>query len=242
MNHRLASAPNGRATELLSFSSSATRFELRTARSSCRGFLRGALKEHLATAGTIATASMDKKRFKAFLTEHGHLDLLRYFEVYCSSPASSDQPNSVSDSDVEAESKPSKEPTKWSAATRPSENSNLEWSDDSDEYSDFTLVQRWKTFSVRPEAASFLTQATDGVSYLNFDELDEDIPAFRSFPVRNREKLDKFAVPASTKNSNKKKSDGADVTTFPISAPRGPKRPLVFLQNKDWWTELRKNA
>ncbi|GBP51498.1 hypothetical protein EVAR_44473_1 [Eumeta japonica] len=52
---------------------------------------------------------MDSKRHKDFLTTSGHLDLLRDFEVYCSSPTSSDQPNPTSDSETEVDANPNRE-------------------------------------------------------------------------------------------------------------------------------------
>ncbi|GBP19004.1 hypothetical protein EVAR_78473_1 [Eumeta japonica] len=52
------------------------------------------------------------------------------------------------------------------------------------------------------------------------------------------EKPDKAAAPVATKNTHKKKSDESEVTTPRTFAPRGPKPPPVFVQNKDRWTEL----
>ncbi|GBP67601.1 hypothetical protein EVAR_98655_1 [Eumeta japonica] len=49
----------------------------------------------------------------------------------------------------------------------------------------------------------------------------------------------KAAAPAAAKNN---KSDEADVTAPPGPAPRDPKPPPVFVQNKDRWTELRKRC
>ncbi|GBP09241.1 hypothetical protein EVAR_4095_1 [Eumeta japonica] len=54
---------------------------------------------------------MDSKRLKAFLSERKHLDPLRNFEMYCSSLAFPDLPDSASDSDIEFKFNPSKEPT-----------------------------------------------------------------------------------------------------------------------------------
>ncbi|GBP76976.1 hypothetical protein EVAR_63323_1 [Eumeta japonica] len=109
--------------------------------------------------------SAHSSRLKAFLTERGHFDLLRNFEVNCLFPASSEPPDAASDSDMEVKLNLPKELTKRSAASRPSEDSDFEWSEDSDEYSDFTPVHRRKTPCVKPETALFLAQETDGSSY-----------------------------------------------------------------------------
>ncbi|GBP63382.1 Nucleic-acid-binding protein from transposon X-element [Eumeta japonica] len=45
---------------------------------------------------------MENQRLKDFLTERGHFDLLREFEVYCASPASPDAQAVVFDPDMEA--------------------------------------------------------------------------------------------------------------------------------------------
>ncbi|GBP79865.1 hypothetical protein EVAR_60044_1 [Eumeta japonica] len=80
---------------------------------------------------------------------------------------SPEQPDPASDPDMEVKFNPSKERTKRPAAIHLSQNSDsdLEWSNNSDEYSDFTPVQCWKTPRVRPEAAPYLAQATNKYSY-----------------------------------------------------------------------------
>ncbi|GBP37301.1 hypothetical protein EVAR_35735_1 [Eumeta japonica] len=49
----------------------------------------------------------------------------------------------------------------------------------------------------------------------------------------------KAAAPAAVKNNQ---GDEADVTAPPTPAPRGPKPPPMFVQNKDRWTELRRRC
>ncbi|GBP66391.1 Nucleic-acid-binding protein from transposon X-element [Eumeta japonica] len=49
----------------------------------------------------------------------------------------------------------------------------------------------------------------------------------------------KAAAPAAAKNS---RGDEADVTAPPTPAPRGPKPPPMFVQDKDRWTELRRRC
>ncbi|GBP83915.1 hypothetical protein EVAR_89637_1 [Eumeta japonica] len=49
----------------------------------------------------------------------------------------------------------------------------------------------------------------------------------------------KAAAPAAVKNN---RGDEADVTAPPTPAPRGPKPPPMFVQNKDRWTELRRRC
>ncbi|GBP12035.1 hypothetical protein EVAR_5873_1 [Eumeta japonica] len=88
---------------------------------------------------------------KVFLTECGNFNLLREFKVHCSFPASFDLPDPAFDPDMEVKSNPSKKPTKRPAVIRPSEDSNSDpgWRDDSDDYSDFTPVQRRKAFRIK---------------------------------------------------------------------------------------------
>ncbi|GBP37971.1 hypothetical protein EVAR_84958_1 [Eumeta japonica] len=136
---------------------------------------------------------MDSKRLKAFLTERGLLDFLPDFEVYCSSPAFLDLPDPASDPDMEVESNPSKEPTKQPAVIRPSEDfdSNPGWRDDSDDYSDFTPVQRRKTSRVKSEVAPFLSQATDGPATLGYFSKKPKRHSVLSKPYR----LSRFIAP-----------------------------------------------
>ncbi|GBP92061.1 hypothetical protein EVAR_67789_1 [Eumeta japonica] len=49
----------------------------------------------------------------------------------------------------------------------------------------------------------------------------------------------KAAAPAAAKNN---RGDEADVTAPPTPAPRGPKPPPMFVQDKDRWTELRRRC
>ncbi|GBP83832.1 hypothetical protein EVAR_60309_1 [Eumeta japonica] len=55
---------------------------------------------------------MDSAKLNTFLTERGLLGRLCDFEAYYSSPASSEQPNPVSDPEMEVEFDPSRESIK----------------------------------------------------------------------------------------------------------------------------------
>ncbi|GBP38287.1 hypothetical protein EVAR_29231_1 [Eumeta japonica] len=79
-----------------------------TTRPACRAVV--ASSHHLRCCGsvrhrpnTLAATAMDKAKLQAFLTERGHLDLLREFEAYCSSPASPDPQVVVFDPEMDLE-------------------------------------------------------------------------------------------------------------------------------------------
>ncbi|GBP14492.1 hypothetical protein EVAR_7771_1 [Eumeta japonica] len=72
---------------------------------------------------------MDSVKLKVVLTKHRYFDLLRVFEVYCSSPIFPDQPDTVSDSEMKVEINSNREFTKRSAANHPLEESDSERSD-----------------------------------------------------------------------------------------------------------------
>ncbi|GBP11630.1 Nucleic-acid-binding protein from transposon X-element [Eumeta japonica] len=214
---------------------------------------------------------MENQRLKDFLTERGHFDLLREFEVYCASPASPDAQDIVFDPDMVVEYIQSKKPNKRPVAVCPSENSTSDsdpgWSDVSD-HSDFTTDRCRKASRIKPEALC-LTQATDGSTYFRVTSTSKKpkkvINAKATIPAKSTQSIHnapeswrissqstaasqgavdtgkfKAAAPAAAQNNNI--SDEADVTTPPRSAPRGPKPPPVFVQNKDRWTELRKRC
>ncbi|GBP06443.1 Nucleic-acid-binding protein from transposon X-element [Eumeta japonica] len=156
------------------------------------------------------------------------------------------------------------------ATVRPSEGttSDSESSDTSD-HSDFTTVRRRKASkaSERKPETSYLTQASDGSTYYRITPSSKkpkkaniaeatasaktrsiyDSPVSWRTPSQpttaSQGAVDagktKAAAPAVAKNSI---SDEADVTAPPTPAPRGPKPPPMFVQNKDRWTELRKKC
>ncbi|GBP46496.1 Nucleic-acid-binding protein from transposon X-element [Eumeta japonica] len=194
---------------------------------------------------TLAATAMERK-LQVFLTERGPFDFLREFEAYCASPTSPDPQGTSSDSDSDP------------------------GSSDSSDHSGFTTVRRRKAAKAsqpKPEA-SCLTQTSDGSTYFHLTPSSkkpkkanitkESAPAksTRSIydsPVSwrkpsqptttSQEAVDagkiKAAAPAAAKNNL---SDEADVTAPPTPAPRGPKPPPMFVQNKDRWTELRKRC
>ncbi|GBP44703.1 Nucleic-acid-binding protein from transposon X-element [Eumeta japonica] len=221
---------------------------------------------------TRAPARAPRGRRVASPAERGHLDLLREFEAYCTSPASPDPHPQVVvfDPEMDVEFTLPREPKKRPATVRPSEGttSDSESSDTSD-HSDFTTVRRRKASkaSERKPEASYLTQAPDGSTYFRITpsskkpkkaniaeatastktrSIDDSPVSWRtpSQPTTaSQGAVDagktKAAAPAAAKNSI---SDEADVTAPPTPAPRGPKPPPMFVQNKDRWTELRKKC
>ncbi|GBP69870.1 hypothetical protein EVAR_49450_1 [Eumeta japonica] len=76
--------------------------------------------------GASSYSRGSRYRCESFATERGLLDLLHDFEVYCSSPASPEQPDSAYYPEMEVEIDLSKESTKRPAATCPSEKSDSE--------------------------------------------------------------------------------------------------------------------
>ncbi|GBP34443.1 Nucleic-acid-binding protein from transposon X-element [Eumeta japonica] len=115
-----------------------------------------------------------ERKLQMFLTERGHFDLLREFEAYCASPASSDPQVVVFDPEMDLEYTLPKESKKRPAAARPSEGTSSDsdsdpGSSDSPDHSGFTTVRRRKAAKasqLKPEASS-LTQTPDGSTYFH---------------------------------------------------------------------------
>ncbi|GBP96948.1 hypothetical protein EVAR_77061_1 [Eumeta japonica] len=110
---------------------------------------------------------MDKSKLQAFLTERGHLDLLREFEAYCSSPASPDPQVVVFDPEMDLEYTLPRASNKRSANARPSEGTSSDsesdpGSSDSPDHSGFTTVRRRRAAKGSKPKASGLTQTSDG--------------------------------------------------------------------------------
>ncbi|GBO98564.1 hypothetical protein EVAR_138_1 [Eumeta japonica] len=116
---------------------------------------------------------------------------------------------------MEVELNPIKELTKRPATVRLSEDfvsdSDPRWSDD---YSNFTSVQRRKTSRAKPEPDS-----------ASWRKLFQPSVASQGTVV---EKPDKAAESTPAKNANIKKIDETGVTTSPTPAPHGPTPPPVF--------------
>ncbi|GBP78310.1 Nucleic-acid-binding protein from transposon X-element [Eumeta japonica] len=92
--------------------------------------------------------------------------------MYCASLASPDALDTVFDLDMEVEYNPVKEPSKRSAALRPSEDSTSDsdpgWSDISD-HSDFTTLRARKTSRTKPEGLKL--QAKTVADFRNLQNL-----------------------------------------------------------------------
>ncbi|GBP87969.1 hypothetical protein EVAR_62476_1 [Eumeta japonica] len=219
---------------------------------------------------TLAATAMDKAKLQAFLTEPPRPPA--EFEAYCSSPASPDPQVVVFDPEMDLEYTLPREPKKRSANARPSEGTSSDsesdpGSSDSPDHSGFTTVRRRRAAKGKPKAAG-LTQTSDGSMCYRLTpaprkpkkaNVGEATPSGKSTssiyasPVSWRTPSQpaaasqeavgdggvKAAAPAAAKNS---RGDEADVTAPPNPAPRGPKPPPMFVQDKDRWTELRRRC
>ncbi|GBP25703.1 hypothetical protein EVAR_12182_1 [Eumeta japonica] len=161
------------------------------------------------------------KKLQVFLTERGHLHLLREFEAYCASPASPDPQVVVFDPEMDLEYTLPRESKKRPTNARPSEGTSSDsdsdpGSSDSPDHSGFTTVRRRRAAKgSKPEAASCLTQTPDGSSYYRLT------PASRKPKKANPAAAPqgavgdggvKAAAPAAVKNN---RGDEADVTAPP---------------------------
>ncbi|GBP84189.1 Nucleic-acid-binding protein from transposon X-element [Eumeta japonica] len=198
---------------------------------------------------TLAATAMESK-LQMFLKERGHFDLLREFEAYCASPASP-EPQPPPARQRAYPLTPTPTPDRVIQITLTSPRSG---------------VEKLKMLPNQDEKRP-LTQASDGSTYYhltpsskkpkkaNIAKATAPAKSTRSIydsPVSWREPSQpttasqgavdagktKAAAPATAKSV----SDKADVTDPPSSAPRGPKPPPMFVQNKDRWTELRKRC
>ncbi|GBP00541.1 hypothetical protein EVAR_76849_1 [Eumeta japonica] len=222
---------------------------------------------------TLAATAMDKSKLQAFLTERGHLDLLREFEAYCSSPASPDPQVVVFDPEMDLEYTLPRVSNKRSANARPSEGTSSDsdsdpGSSDSPDHSGFTTVRRRRAAKGSKPKAAGLTQTSDGsmcyrltpaprkpkkANVAKATPSGKSTSSIYASPVSWRTPSQpaaasqeavgdggvKAAAPAAAKNN---RGDEADVTAPPTPAPRGPKPPPMFVQDKDRWTELRRRC
>ncbi|GBP91943.1 hypothetical protein EVAR_68798_1 [Eumeta japonica] len=219
----------------------------------------------------LAATAMEQNQ--VFLTERGHLDLLREFEAYCASPASPDPQAVVFDLEMDLEYTLPRVSKKRSANARPSEGTSSDsdsdpGSSDSPDHSGFTTVRRRRAAKGSKPKAAGLTQTPDGSTFYRLTpaprkpkkaNVGEATPSGKSTssiyasPVSWRTPSQpaaapqgavgdggvKAAAPAAAKNN---RGDEADVTAPPTPAPRGPKPPPMFVQDKDRWTELRRRC
>ncbi|GBP79878.1 Nucleic-acid-binding protein from transposon X-element [Eumeta japonica] len=139
-----------------------------------------------------------------------------------------------------------REPKKRSANARPSEGTSSDsesdpGSSDSPDYSGFTTVRRRRAAKGKPKAAG-LTQTSDGSMCYRLTpaprkpkkaNVGEATPSGKSTSSI-------YASPPRGRENNR--GDEADVTAPPNPAPRGPKPPPMFVQDKDRWTELRRRC
>ncbi|GBP39097.1 Nucleic-acid-binding protein from transposon X-element [Eumeta japonica] len=200
---------------------------------------------------TLAATAMEQK-LQVFLTERGHLDLLREFEAYCASPASPDPQVVVFDPEMDLEYTLPRVSKKRSANARPSEGTSSDsdsdpGSSDSPDHSGFTTVRRRRAAKgSKPKAAGLTQTLTATPSGKSTSSIYASPVSWRtpSQPAAAPQgAVDdggvKAAAPAAAKNN---RGDEADVTAPPTPAPRGPKPPPMFVQDKDRWTELRRRC
>ncbi|GBP27285.1 hypothetical protein EVAR_77299_1 [Eumeta japonica] len=123
---------------------------------------------------------------------------------------------------MEIEIKPSRKPINRLAPTRLSEDSDHEWSDDSDEYLDFT-PSKDRCSELRK---SYLEYDINVDHARNFVAQNLPVQSVRRISNRHREPLDVVVVTASaTANLDKLKK-----STF-FRCPRSPKQALLLRKN-----------